>query len=61
MRTLYHGKRVYKDFEMEKLGKYHDLYLKSDALFLANVFKNFSKICLSFRSYKIRGKISIIN
>ena len=24
-----HGERVCKDFEIEKLGEYHDLYLKS--------------------------------
>ena len=25
-----HAKRVCKDFEMKKLGEYHDLYLKRD-------------------------------
>ena len=25
-----HTNRVCKDFEVKKLGKYHDLYLKSD-------------------------------
>ena len=25
-----HGKRVCKDFEIENIGEYHDLYLKSD-------------------------------
>ena len=25
-----HVKRVFKDFEIKKLGEYHDLYLKSD-------------------------------
>ena len=28
------------------LGKYHDFYLKSDTLLLADVFKNFRKMCL---------------
>ena len=36
-----HGKWVCKDFEIQKLGKYHDLYLKSDTLLSADVFKNF--------------------
>ena len=36
-----HGKRVCKDFEIQKLGKYHHLYLKSDTLLSADVFKNF--------------------
>ena len=38
-----HAKGVCKDFEIKVLGEYHDLYLKSDTLILANVFK---KMCL---------------
>ena len=38
-----HAKRVYKDFEIKKLGEYCDLYLKSDALLLADVLKSFRK------------------
>ena len=33
-----HGKRVYKDSEIKRIGEYHDLYLKSDALLLADYF-----------------------
>ena len=33
-----HGKRVYKDSEIKSIGEYHDLYLKSDALLLADYF-----------------------
>ena len=32
-------KRV-KDFEIKKLGDYHDLYLQSNALLLADVFES---------------------
>ena len=40
-----HAERVCKDFEIKKLGEYHDFYLKNDTLLLT-VFENFGKICL---------------
>ena len=41
-----HVKKACKDFEMKNLGKYHDLYLKSDTLLFVNVSENFRKMCL---------------
>ena len=32
--------------EFVKIGEYRDLYVKSDALLLADLFKHFRNICL---------------
>ena len=37
------AKRVCKDFEIKKLGEYHDVYVQNDILLLADVFEN---ICI---------------
>ena len=41
-----HIKRVCKDFEIKKLGKYHDLYVQNSTLLLADVFENFRNMRL---------------
>ena len=41
-----HAKRVYKYFEIRNLGEYHDLYIQSDTLLLADVIENFRNMCL---------------
>ena len=40
------AKRVCKDLEIKKLGSYHDLYVQSNILLLADVFENFQDMCL---------------
>ena len=35
-----HTKRVCKDFDIKHLGAYHDFYVQSDTLMIANVFEN---------------------
>ena len=36
-----HANNVFKIFKLENLGNYHDLYVRSDTLLLADVFNNF--------------------
>ena len=41
-----HAKRVYKEFKLENVGDYHDLYIQSDTLLLTDVFENFRNKCI---------------
>ena len=41
-----HGNNVFKRFKLNNLGEYHDLYVQSDTLLLADVFENFRNRCL---------------
>ena len=41
-----HANNVFKVFKLENLGTYHDLYVQSDTLLLADVFNNFRNMCL---------------
>jgi hypothetical protein len=39
---------VWRGFELQNLGQYHDLYVLTDALSLADVFENFRDIYLNY-------------
>ena len=37
---------MFKKFKLKNLGEYHDLYVQSDTLLLADVFENFRNMCI---------------
>ena len=46
-----HAQRVWEEFGIHNLGDYHDLYLRTDVVLLANVYEAFRDTCL--RHYKL--------
>ena len=49
--TDMHAVRVFREFKMNNLGDYRDLYVQSDTLLLADVFENFRNIFM--KVYKL--------
>ena len=41
-----HAQKVWKEFRIRNLGDYHDLYLRTDVILLANMFEAFRDTCL---------------
>ena len=46
-----HAQRVWEEFGIHNLGDYHDLYLRTDVVLLANVYQGFRDTCL--KHYKL--------
>ncbi|CAI2199802.1 12969_t:CDS:2, partial [Funneliformis geosporum] len=41
-----HAQKVWQVFKMKNFGEYHDLYLETDILLLADIFMNYTIMCL---------------
>ena len=41
-----HANSVFKEFKMNNVGDYRDLYVKRDTVLLADVFENFKIMCM---------------
>ena len=46
-----HAQKVFEEFTIKNLAKYHDLYVQSDTLLLADIFENFKNRCIEI--YKL--------
>ena len=41
-----HAQKVFEELKLKNIGDYHDLYVQSDTLLLADVFENFRNKCI---------------
>ena len=46
-----YAQRVWRECNIHTMGEYHDLYLKTDVLLLADIFEHFRKTCVQY--YKL--------
>ena len=43
-----HAQKVFEEFKLKNRGDYHDLYVQSDTLLVADVFENFRDKCIEY-------------
>ena len=55
-----HGNNVFKIFKLLNLGEYHDLYVQSDTLLLADVFENFRNTCIKVYEFDPAHFLSLL-
>ena len=41
-----HAKKLFTEFKINNLGKYHNLYVPKDTILLADVFPSFGNKCI---------------
>ena len=56
-----HPKRVCKNFEIKKLEEYHNLYVKSNTLLLADVFENYINMFLKIYELDLHNFFQLLD
>ena len=41
-----HAYSIWREFRIRNMGEYHNLYLRTDVVLLANIFESFRRVCL---------------
>ena len=56
-----HVRRVCKEFEIKNLEEYHDLFIQSDTLLLADVFENFRNSVLKYMNLILQNFFQLLD